>query len=99
MSRFAYLYYAISILATLIVGFAIADHDNPSNIDDDEVLVDCKGSSLSTVHSIYTPKDRDCFVEGTDAWEALNAGESISLDRYGFIVRSSDLNEDKHRRR
>jgi len=33
----------------------------------------------------YYPKDKDQFLEGTDIWEALNAGREVTLDERGFI--------------
>jgi len=34
----------------------------------------------------YLPEDKNLFGEGSDIWEALNAGREVTIDRNGFIV-------------
>ncbi len=36
--------------------------------------------------TVYTPKDRNKFPAGSDAWYSLDSGCNIALDDMGFIV-------------
>ena len=50
-------------------------------------------SQMTLAHEVYTPNQKDTFVEGGDAWEALNSGSVIILDDNGFIVSELEMQQ------
>jgi hypothetical protein len=42
-------------------------------------------------HEVYTPQQKDTFVVGGDAWEALSKGSVIILDDNGFIISELEM--------
>ena len=48
-------------------------------------------SQTTLASEVYTPLQKSEFVEGGDAWEALNSGAIIILDSNGFIVNTIEL--------
>lgn len=49
------------------------------------------GLGLAMSHEVYTPSQKAQFVEGGDAWEALNSGSVIILDDNGFIISELEM--------
>jgi hypothetical protein len=46
--------------------------------------------------NVYTPKDKDKFIEGSDIWEALNAGRTVVFDQKGFIKSITDAEGNEY---
>ena len=51
------------------------------------------GLGLVQAHQVYTPSQKDTFVEYGDAWEALSKGSIIILDDNGFIVSELEMQQ------
>jgi len=47
-------------------------------------------------HNMFFPEEMDDFDEGTDAWEALNAGYVIKLNANGMLIDVMDPKTGKH---
>ncbi len=64
-------------------GSEVGTRDKPFESDDQrEVKKD--------VRKKYTPDQKDEFIEGSDIWNALNAGRNVTLDERGTIVEIRD---------